>query len=289
MADRKFIFKVWDKLFSDEILGRSAALAYFWVFSLFPLMILLTALTAYIPMRDDRNRWLEALQNVLPNDAYSLVSATFLEITQSQRPGLLSFSIIITIWSTSAGMMSVIGALNNAYGVSATRPWWKERLLALMLTTGLAFFIITALILVIFGEHITAYVVGEFGFGSTLSMLWHIGQWFIVILFVLVGVELIYYFAPNINHEWELFSPGAMFALIFWLIISFGLRFYVSQFTNYNAVYGTLASFMVLMLWLYFTGVAILMGGTINSLYKPFAGTKSQKNQKSYAPPKQST
>lgn len=258
--------RVWNKVFDDEVFGRAAQLAYYWLFSLFPLLIFMTSLLAFSPMSRNIDRWLGALSNVLPPEAYLLVHNTFIEITKTRRHGLISFSILVLIWASSSGMGSVITSLNRAFDAPESRPWWKERLLAIWLTLGLTVFIIAALALIFFGDEISLRIAKAYGFGATFKTIGKLAQWPIVIIFVLVGVELIYYFAPNTRQKWELFTPGAIFALVFWLAISFGLRFYVSRFANYNATYGALGGVMVLMLWLYLTGVAILAGGVINSV-----------------------
>jgi membrane protein len=259
---RKIALGTWEKIFEDEIFGRCAQFAYYWFFSLFPLLILLTALLAYLPIKGD----LDALSKVLPSEAFTLVQSTFYEITEHRRGGLLSFSILVVIWSSSSGMGVLIAALNKTSNSTKFRPWWRERLLAIILTLGLATLIIAALMLIFFGDYISKIVVSTYGFGSTLTAIWQAGQWLVVIAFVLIGVELLYYFAPYTKQRWALFTPGAIFALVFWLSISYGLRLYVSRVTDYSATYGALGGVMVLMIWLYLMGVAILVGGVINSV-----------------------
>jgi membrane protein len=263
---REIAIRTWDRLFEDEVFGRAAQLAYYWLFSLFPLLILLTALLAFSPLFTNLDRWFDLLGNVLPYQAFALVKTTSDQITKQRQGGLLSFSFLVVIWASSSGMGAVITSLNKAFNATQSRPWWRERFLAIILTLGLTFFIIIALMLIFFGDQISTRVAEAYDFGSIFTVIWHMGQWLLVILFVLIGVELIYYFAPNIEQRWELFTPGAIFALISWLLISFAFRFYVSHFANYNLLYGALGSVMVLMLWLYLTSVAILVGGVINSV-----------------------
>ncbi len=257
--------RIWHKLWEDEIFGRCAQLAYYWLFSLFPLLFLLTALLAYSPLASDLDRWLIGLSKVLPANAYKLVQETFHEIT-IQRPGLLSFSILVAIWSSSSGMGAIITALNKAFDATQERAWWKERILAILLTLGLTVFIIAAITLIFFGQYIHDRLAEAYDFGPGFSAIWTLAQWPVAILFILFGVELIYYFAPNVKQKWRLFTPGTIFALLFWLLISFGFRFYVSYFTDYNLLYGALGGLMVLMIWFYLMGVAILVGGVINSV-----------------------
>jgi membrane protein len=270
---RQVVARVWRKLFEDEVFGRAAQLAYYWLFSIFPLLIFLTTLLAFLPMRRNMEIWMGMLSNFLPAEAFTLLNNTFQQIVRRQRGGLLSFSVLLTLWSSSSGMEAIISSLNRAYDFAPARAWWRERLLAVALTLGLALFIASALALIFFGQHISWRIAKDFGYSQMFRTVWALAQWPIVISLGLLGIELVYYFAPNIKKEeigwrWGRFTPGAIFAVSFWLLISFGFRLYVSRFGNFNATYGALGGVIVLMLWLYLTGVAILVGGEINSVLR---------------------
>jgi membrane protein len=265
--------EVWNRLFEDEIFGRAAQLAYYWLFSLFPLLIFLTALLAFLPIRDELSQWIGMLSRVLPPDAFTLLNDAFQQIAKHPRSDLLSFGILATIWAASTGMEAIITSLNIAFDAPLTRPWWKERSLAIALTLGLAAFIIAALAMIFFGGHIGQQLSAAFDFSRTFELVWAVAQWPIAIILVFLGIDLVYYFAPNLRRgelgrRWEMFSPGAIFAVVFWLLISLGFRLYVSQFNAFNATYGALGGVMALMLWLYLTGLAILVGGEINSVLR---------------------
>lgn len=263
-----FLRQLWNKVFEDDVFGRAAQLAYYWLFSLFPLLIFLTALLAYLPIPRKLDYWLGALNNVLPLDAYNLIDRTFHEIVSQQRGRLLSFSIVVAIWASSAGMEAIIGSINRAYRTSIPRPWWREKMLSIWLTLGLAVFVLTALSLIFFGESLGWTIARFLGFGAAFKTAFGIVQWPLVSILILIGVDLIYYFAPNFRHRWRWFTPGAVFAVVCWLLISFGFRYYVSRFGNYSATYGALGGVMMLMLWFYLTGIAILVGGEINAITK---------------------
>lgn len=267
---RSFLRQLWDKTLDDDVFGRAAQLAYYWLFSLFPLLIFLTALLAYLPapIPHKLDYWLSALDNVLPADAYRLIDTTFRQVTAKPRGGLLSFSILIAVWASSAGMEAIIGSINRAYRTTTLRSWWREKLLSIALTLGLAVFVLTALSLIFFGEIIGLQIARALGMGPAFKTAFGVAQWPIVSILILIAVDLIYYFAPNIKHRWHWFTPGAVFAVVCWLLISFGFRHYVSRFGNYNATYGALGGVMVLMLWFYLTGIAILVGGEINAITK---------------------
>ena len=263
-----FLHKLWNKVFEDDVFGRAAQLAYYWLFSLFPLLIFLTALLAYLPIPRKLDYWLGALNNVLPVEAYILVDRTFHEIVSRQRGRLLSFSIFVAVWASSAGMEAIIGSINRAYRNTALRPWWREKLLSIGLTLGLAVFVLSALSLIFFGESLGLSLARFFGLSAMFRTAFAVAQWPLVSILILIGVDLIYYFAPNFKQKWRWFTPGAVFAVVCWLLISFGLRHYLSRFGNYSATYGALGGVMMLMLWFYLTGIAILVGGEINALAK---------------------
>ena len=258
--------EVYNRAFEDEIFSRAAQLAYYWLFSIFPLLIFLTALLAYLPLPRFFERLFEYLQKMLPPDAYSLINSTFQQITTQPRGGLLSFGILVSVWASANGMEAIITAVNTAYDIPNRRAWWRERLLALQLTLGLALFVIVALGLLFFGESIGERVAMHYGYGETFRGFWNLARWAGIIGFILLALELLYFLAPNTKQRWRDTTPGALFALGGWLLVSFGFKFYVARFGNYNATYGALGGVMVLMLWLYLTGVAILLGGEINSV-----------------------
>lgn len=265
--------EVYQRAFEDDVFGRAAQLAYYWLFSVFPMLIFLTALLAYIHKPALFDSLFEYLQTVLPRDAYSLLRNTFNSIVRRPRSGLASFGIALTIWAASAGMESLINALNIAYDVPRGRGWWQDKWLSIVMTLGLGLFVSTALVALFFGGVIGNQIASSFGMGALFQTGWELLRWGIVVGFILFALDLIYYFAPNVTQPWRLITPGALFALITWLLISYGFKHYVARFGNYNATYGALGGVMILMLWLYLTGIAILIGGEINSVLRSLRET----------------
>lgn len=256
---------LWNECSRDDVFGRAAQLAYYLLFSIFPMLLFLAALLAFLPISGLMDSLLGYLSRVLPPEAFNMLSGTAVEVLQRQRPGLLSIGLAVTLWSSSSAVAALIGSLNVAYNVQEHRPWWKQRVLAIFLTIGLAVFTIMALALIFFGGSIGESIALVYGFGSSYHVFWNIAQWPLLIIFVLFGVDLIYYLAPNLPLRWRWITPGSVFAVICWIAISYGLRFYLGRFSNYNATYGSIGGVMVMMLWLYLTGLVILIGGEINS------------------------
>ena len=177
----------------------------------------------------------------------------------------LSIGALAALWAGSNGMASVMSALNFAYDVADRRPWWKRRLLAILLTIGFALFILGALLLLVFGARIGSLVASALGLGGLFTLAWNILSVPIVVFFVLIGIALVYYLAPAAKQHWRWVTPGSTVALVLWLAMSFGLRLYVSRFADYSATYGSIGGVILLMLWLYLTGFVLLVGAEINA------------------------
>lgn len=264
-----------------DIMGRAAQLAYYLLFAMFPSLLFVAVLISALPMPKLFDDLMIYFEGVLPPQAFTVVRGA-LEQTATHRTGsLLSISILATLWAASSGMEAIISSLNAAYQAKSSRGWWRERILAIALTLGLTTFVIVSLVIVFFGGAITNSIAMRYGLGPFALIFWHVIQWPIAGVFVLFGLDLIYYLAPNIRQRWRWATPGAAMAVLAWLLASLGLRFYLTRFSNFNA-YGALGSFMVLMLWLYLTSAAILFGGVINGVrnslrrHIPVTGTDDQ-------------
>jgi membrane protein len=195
-----------------------------------------------------------------------IVSTSLTEAVTKSGGGKVSFGILATLWAASNGMGAITESLNVAYDLKETRPWWKVRLRAMLLTIGLAVLIISALVLVLMGGDIAEWLAAHLGLGNVFEWGWKILQWPVVLAFVLLGFALVYYFAPDLrDHEWVWVTPGSIVAVVLWLLVSFAFKAYLNYFNSYSATYGSLGAVIILMLWFYFTGIAILIGGEINS------------------------
>lgn len=267
---------IFDECFNDDVLGHAAQLAFYFLFALFPMLIFLAALVGYLPIPHLLEQLLRYLSEVLPPTALTLVSQTLSEITRKPRGGLLSFGLIAAIWAASSGLHALIYSLNVAYGVKQLRPWWKERCLALGLTFAFSGLIISALALVFFGSNLGVLLADTYHLNRTFRNGWQWLQWPLVIVFLMFGLELLYFSAPNLPRPWKWITPGAVFALVLWLVISFSFKLYVTRISNYTLTYGSLGSVMALMFWLYLTSIVILIGGEINGVVEHRAIEKTR-------------
>ncbi|MCA1594189.1 MAG: YihY/virulence factor BrkB family protein [Acidobacteria bacterium] len=261
--------RVWAEIQKDEVTGRAAQLSYYFLLALFPLLLFLTTVIGLLLGSGTgmRHALFNYLSQVLPGSASELVSNTMREVSEHSSGGKLSFGILAALWAASNGMGAICESLNVAYDVKETRSWWKVRLVAVGLTLALAVLIVSALVLVLYGYNLADFVAVKFGLGSAFELSWKILQWPVVLAFVLLGFALIYYFAPSVeDQDWKWITPGAIIGVVLWLLVSFAFKTYLSYFNSYSATYGSLGAVIILMLWFYFTGAAILVGGEINSV-----------------------
>jgi membrane protein len=285
---KTFAKRVWREIQKDDVFGRAAQLSYYFLLALFPLLIFLTSLIGIIvgSVTAIRQNLFNYLAQVMPPSAFQLIDSTMLEVSKASSGSKISFGILAALWAASNGMGAITQALNVAYDVKETRPWWKQRLTAIGLTILLSVLIITALIIVLYGGKIADSVAANYALGSVFTWTWKIAQWPIVFGFMLLGFALIYYFAPDVrDQKWIWLTPGAVLGVLLWLLVSFGFRLYLHFFDSYSNTYGSLGAVIILMLWLYLTGAAVLIGGEVNAeteniAAKAGAGDAKEKGEK---------
>lgn len=265
---RELAKRIYKEIERDRVFGRAAELSYYFLLALLPFLIFLTSVVGLILGSEinTRQTLFNYLAQVMPQSAFQLVTSTMMEVSSASGGGKISFGILAALWLASNGMSAITTSLNIAYDVKETRPWWKHRLTAIGLTIALSVFIISALILVVAGSWIADWLAATFGLGSTFPLAWKIIQWPVVIFFLMFAFALIYYLAPNLKEQkWQWLTPGSAIAVALWLLVSLGFRIYLHFFNTYSATYGSLGAVIILMLWLYFTGAAVLIGGEVNS------------------------
>jgi len=268
LSRKEMLSRVWREMKRDDVFGHAAQLAYFFLLALFPLLIFLTSAIGLIVGSNTgmRHTLFNYLSRVMPSSAFQLIDATIIEVTKSSGAGKLSFGLIAALWAASNGMGAITQALNSAYGLEETRSWWKRRVIAVALTTGLSVLIIAALALVIGGSHIADHLAAYHDLSAASTIAWKILQWPIALAFMLLAFALIYFVAPDSRHQdWEWITPGSAIGVVLWLAASFAFKAYLHFFDSYSRTYGSLGAVIVLMLWLYLTGLAVLIGGEVNS------------------------
>jgi membrane protein len=290
LEPRELITRTLRETQADNGLGLAAQLAYYFFLALFPALLFLIALASFLPAGDIVGRVVNSLQGVAPPDVLQIIRSQLEQITSSPAGGILTFGFVATLWSSSAAMVAIIDSLNRAYDVEDARPWWQQRLVAILLTIGVALFVLVSFGLVVAGPQLAEYLASQLGLGAAFEWTWKTLQWPVVFALIVTGVGLIYYFAPDVDQDYVWITPGALLATVLWLLGSLAFRFYVVNFGSYNETYGAIGGVMVLMTWLYMTGLAIVVGAEMNaeiehaSPYGKEAGDKVPTQRKAIGP-----
>ena len=252
----------------DDLFGRASELAYNFLLALFPLLLVVLTLFGLFASRSSelQNSLLSYFADFLPPSAFQLLKAITIEMAANATSGKLTFGIVLTLWFASGGTSSMISTLDAIYHVRESRSWFRGRVIALGLTIAILTLLITSLFIVLVGGNFTDWIGMKLHLTSIVVIAWKGLQWIAVVLFLTLSFSLIYYFGPSLEQRrWHWITPGSMFGGCLWLAASAGLRVYLHFFNTYTATYGSLAAMMVLLVWLYLTGLAFLIGGEINA------------------------
>jgi membrane protein len=248
----------------NHTLQMAAALAYYFVLSLFPALIFLSAVVAYLPVPDLFEQALALMARFLPADAMGLVRRVVADVISPNRGTFLSLGILGTLWTASGGFAAMIEALNIAYEVRDDRPFWKTRPLAVALAFLTGALLLIALSVMVVGPRSGEWLAREVHLSGLFVLLWPYLHWTIAIGFTILAVEALYFLAPNVKQRFRATLPGAAIAVACWIGLSYLLGLYFRHFGNFNKTYGTLGAAIALMIWLYWTSFAVLVGAELN-------------------------
>jgi membrane protein len=260
---RELAARTWRETMEDNVFGRAAELAYYFLLALFPILIFLASLVAFLP--GVQEAIFSALARFVPGEAMALVSRTIFDVTRNRSGGLISSGILGALWAASGGVTAVMGTLNVAYDAKEERPFWKTRLIAVGLTILLALLIVGGTALIMFGDRFAAWLAAQLAVGSAFTVVWGVVHYLLGLALLFLGLELIYYFGPNVGQDWKRITPGAVFAVVSMIIASLLFSLYLRSAPDYSATYGSVGAVVVLMLWLYLAGAVTLIGGEINA------------------------
>ncbi len=249
----------------DDVLAFAATLAYSFFFALFPALIFLVALASFFPLHGLIDQLMSRAGTMAPPQMMQLIAEQMRKLSNSNNGGLLTFGIVITIFSASGGMTAVIDALNHAYDITEGRSWWKVRLIAIGLVIVLGIFTLVSLALIMVGPSLAGHVADAVGLGPAFALFWRIIEWPIAFVLVATGIGIVYWKGPDAEQDWVWITPGSLLATILWVIASLAFRVYLAHFNSYNATYGALGGIMIMLLWLYITGIVLLVGAEMNA------------------------
>jgi membrane protein len=246
------------------VLGLAAQLAYYFLLALVPAIVSVAAFASFFPSTMLQNA-LDSMARFAPAAMLEILREQLRNVSGGGNGGLFTFGLLMAIWSSSAAIVSICDALNRAYDIEEGRPWWKVRLTAIVLTIGTALFVVLSVVLVMLGPTMAEGLASRFGLGGAFATTWKVVQWPVVFALITVAIGLLNYFGPDAEQDWEWITPGAVLATALWLVASLGFKLYVTNFADYNATYGSLGGVIMLMLWFYLTGLAILVGAEMNA------------------------
>ena len=259
-----FIKELITRIRKVDVTGLGSQLAFFFLLSLFPLLIFLFTLLPYLNL--DQSEIFLFIRDYAPESVALLIESTLGEILSSRNSGLLSVGAIATVWSASKGMNALTKALNRSYFTEETRSYIVARGMSVVFTVLLISTLIVALVLPIFGKQVGIFAFSYMGLEAGFLSLWNNLRW-IIPPFLLFGVfTILYWLVPNIKLHIKSVIPGAAFASLGWILTSIGFSYYVSSFGNYSNTYGSIGAIIVLMMWLYFSAIILMLGGQINAV-----------------------
>jgi membrane protein len=256
---------VYGELYRTRAFTIAAALAFYFLFSLVPLLVIFSSLLQFFPVPDLFQQLLNLMAEFMPPDSLAFVERILADILTPHRGKLLSFGILGYLWTTSGGFSTLIESLDIAYDVQVSRPWWRDRVRALVLAFTSGGLVSLSVLLLIAGPHFGHFLTTVFPVPAVIEHLWPVIRPVFIFITFVTGLEVVYYLGPNCKHSFLSTLPGAAIAISIWLIGSWGLTFYVSNITNYNVTYGSMGAIIGLMLWFYITALAILIGAELNA------------------------
>ena len=249
----------------NHTLQMAAALSYYFVMSLFPALVLLSAFLTYLPVPDLFDQALSLMSHFVPHDSMGVVRRVLSDVVTPNRSAFLSLGLLGTIWTASGGFAAAIEALNIAYDVEETRPFWKTRPMAMALTFITGILLFTALGIMIVGPRFGDWLSYRAHLSQLWVWVWPYIHWSLAVAFTVLAVEALYFLGPNVKQRFWATLPGALLSVGCWIGLSYLLGIYFRSFANFNRTYGTLGAAVALMVWLYWTGFAMLIGAELNA------------------------
>lgn len=278
---KRFFRDLYKEISDDNVSNGAAALSYYFFFALFPAMIFFISLVPYLPIDNVHQAVMDLTRQVLPGEASKLFEGAIAEVTQNQRGSLVSIGAVLTLWAASAGMYALMQQLNITYDVLESRPFWKARGLSMLLTIAFAVLLLVGFGLIVFGGLMQSWLGERFDIGSIGLAAFAVFRWVVIFAMLLFGFAMVYYFAPDVDQEFKYITPGSVIAVAILSAATLGFRYYVENFVNYAATYGSIGAVIILMLLLYITGLVILLGSEINALIEHYSVQGKDKGERS--------
>src|ERR1700720_3600256 len=263
---KRSLITIYSDVYDEHLFVFAAGLSYYFVLSLFPLLVSMASLLVYVPIPHLFEGLLGVMARLVPGDGMSLVRHIVSDVTGHRHTHFLTLGLVFTIWTVSSGFAAIIDGLDLVYRVRETRPVWKTRPIALGLTLLAGSLLLVAVGLVVEGTYLRIWFAGSFDLGPAIPAAWRYLRWSVAIVLAVLAVELLYHFGPNVKQRLRDSLAGAIVAVVTWIGLSYLLRSYFRRFDNLDRTYGPLGAAIGLYVWFYLSGFAILVGGEINFL-----------------------
>ncbi|MGI8977280.1 MAG: YihY/virulence factor BrkB family protein [Thermomicrobiales bacterium] len=263
---RELATRAFREFLDDDMSTYAAALSYHILLALFPFVIFLLTLLGAVGLSGFFDWILQQAQTALPDDAYVPVEEVVNQVQGGTQGGLLSFGIIAALWSASAGVRSLMNALNVAYDVDENRATWKRYILSIVFTIGLAAMLLSAAALMLLGPQAMEWLASQANLGDAVVALWTWLRWPVAVVLLALAVATVYHVVPNADQPLQFVSPGSVLAVAAWIAASLGFSFYISNFGNYSATYGSIGGIIMLLLYFFISSATLMLGAEINAV-----------------------
>jgi membrane protein len=270
--------------FTDDMTTYASALAYQILFSLFPFIIFLIALLGFLHLSSFFDWLREQAQLLLPEEAMQQVNEVIDDV-QNRNGGLLSFGAAVALWTASAAVRSIMNALNVAYDVDERRPAWKLYPLSILYTIGVAAMLIAAAALLIMGPQAIEWLAQQVGLQQLFVTLWAWLRLPVALALLMLAVAVIYYVAPDVEQRFRYITPGAVLAVVVWILASIGFDYYVSNFSDYSTTYGSIGAIVVLLLYFFISAAVLLFGAEVNAVIEQYSPSGKNPGDRTYPQP----
>ena len=270
----------------DTVTDIAAQLSYYFLFSLFPFLFTLFTLVAYMPFAPGAvDAMLDRIRPLVPGDALTLVTDHLQSLVNQPRPKLLTLGLIIALWTASRGVDALRKALNLAYDVPESRPLWKTQGLAMLMTLIGTLLIPLSFTVFLLGGRLGAWLADKLQLVDAFYIFWSWLRWPFTAGLVMLALALCYYLLPDVKQRFKYITPGSMLGTGVWMLSTWGFTQYVEHFGRYNVTYGSIGGVVVLMLWLYISGLVFILGGEINAILEHASAEGKEKGARDFEQP----
>jgi membrane protein len=272
-----FFTRLYKRSFEQDVFNRSAQVAFYFSFAIFPLLYFLVSMFGMVldSSGDLKSELFSYLRQFMPYAVFDLLRTTIDEIIDKSSGGKATLGLLVTLWSASAGVDAIRTALNDIYNLRERRSWLRTKFQSLVFTFMITVLMFAVLAIVFYGLQLLRIGFDRMGLVVDSNFVLVPIQWLTTLLVTLFACGIIYNALPNFKkHRWTWISPGSIVAIVSWILLTSAFRTYLGYFNTYNKAYGSLGAVIIMMLWLYLTALALMIGGEINAILLQLRGDR---------------